>query len=408
MKKAVKILIISIIIILILLYIITFYCNKKIDNSLKTIRDLKYNINDKITCVQNKKYITEVICDFERKPGTYQATYKAKYFFIKKELTKKITIIDNVKPIINLKENEVILYEGEEYQEPGYTAIDNVDGDITRKVIIESNLNTKEQGTYYITYLVTDSSGNYSDKKTRKIIIKEKEIVKKNIYLTTITNKGIINQYIKELDTYFSKYNVSIGYLNLKNGFTYTYKPNTIYFGASLIKTVDAMYLYEKNILNNNLKNKIKKAISVSDNSAHEYLVNYIGIKKLKEYASSIGVTNLNCNSKFYCNTTVNDQINILIHLNNLIKKLENGSELKSYFINKYINYLSYDKTYTNLHKYGNTSPYFHDVGIFDTDNPYIIVVLTKENIKTEKNVANLIRNISLKINKLNNLVESY
>ena len=162
------------------------------------------------------------------------------------------------------------------------------------------------------------------------------------------------------------------------------------------------MYVYENMKLNDTLKEKVKLAITKSDNDAHAYLVKKIGKEKLKEYGNSLGATNtLTCDNNF-CNTTVIDQLNYLRHLYNMIIKDE---ELKNYFINDYGNYLSYDYSFNNLHKYGNSGKYFHDVGIFLGDNPYIIVVLTQEKSQGEAYVAQLIRDISQKINNLNSMV---
>ena len=60
---------------------------------------------------------------------------------------------DNEAPIITLHEgNAYSLYIGESYKEPGFQAIDNCDGDITKKVIVNSNLDTNKKGTYEINY----------------------------------------------------------------------------------------------------------------------------------------------------------------------------------------------------------------------------------------------------------------
>ena len=48
---------------------------------------------------------------------------------------------DNIKPEIVLKgESEVNIVENSEYVEKGYTATDNIDGDITKNVIIRKNI----------------------------------------------------------------------------------------------------------------------------------------------------------------------------------------------------------------------------------------------------------------------------
>lgn len=348
---------------------------------------------------------------------------------LKDNITPDITVsvIDTIAPEIILIGEDITINENDEYFEPGYQAIDNIDGDITYKVEVSSNVDNKVSGTYTITYSVSDSAGNETQ-VTRNVIVKEKvvttttkattttttkvvdnstdsKIGTKRTFKNTITTDEEINNYIKELNTYLSKYKISVGYVSLNNDFTYLYNEKKSYFGASLIKTIDAMYVYENNITNSEVIAKVKKLISVSDNSAHAYLKDYIGVDRLKSYSKSIGVTLKNCNDKFYCDTTVIDQLNYLTHLYKLINTLPNGHELESYYINNYHNHLSFDKSYTNIHKYGDTSPYFHDVGIFKGDNPYMIVVLTSE--KSNKNISydTLIGNISKKINELNNLV---
>lgn len=338
---------------------------------------------------------------------------------------------DITRPDIILVGGDITINENEEYKEPGYQAIDDVDGDITSNVEITSNLNNKKPGTYTITYSVSDSSGNKTE-ISRNIIVKEipkpkptpeintntntntnnannqstdSKTATKQTFKNTKTDNEEINNYIKELNTYLSKYRVSVGYVSLNNNFTYLYNENKTYFGASLIKTIDAMYIYENNITDKTLIEKVKLAISKSDNSAHAYLVKSIGTSKLKSYSKSIGVTLGYCNERFYCNTTVINQLNYLTHLYKLINTLDKGHELESYYINDYGNYLSFDKTYTNIHKYGNSDQYFHDVGIFKGENPYMIVVLTAEKLNSNLNYRTLISNISSKINDLNDLV---
>lgn len=207
---------------------------------------------------------------------------------------------------------------------------------------------------------------------------------------------------MEEINKYLSSYNVSVGYISLKNNFTYVYKPTKNYFGASLIKTLDAMYIYDKDLLNSSTKKDIKEAITVSSNTAHANLVKKIGINNLNNYALSIGGSKLNCNVRNFCDTTVNDQLTYLLHLYKIINNHQEGSTLKSYFINDYGNYLSFDKTYQNLHKYGNSGEYFHDVGIFEGENPYIIVVLTKEKYNDYQTI---IGEISSLINEFNTIV---
>lgn len=64
-------------------------------------------------------------------------------------------------PVINLKgDYKTTLYVGTEYEEPGYTATDQEDGDVTAKVTKTDNIDMNKAGTYTVNYTVQDSVGN--------------------------------------------------------------------------------------------------------------------------------------------------------------------------------------------------------------------------------------------------------
>ena len=106
---------------------------------------------------------------------------------------------DIIRPDIILNDSDITIYIYEEYQEPGYKALDNIDGDITNKVKIDSNVNNKQPGTYTITYSVTDSSGNkteltkditFSDNEKPNITLKGKSAIYVNLN-GTYTEPGV-------------------------------------------------------------------------------------------------------------------------------------------------------------------------------------------------------------------------
>lgn len=100
-----------------------------------------------------------------------------------KEISRKIEYKDIDSPKITLNGGDMIYsYINEDYNEPGYEAIDNCDGNITKKVQIEGKVDTKTPNTSSITYIVKDSSGN-EKKISRKIVVKE-HTAKGSIYLT--------------------------------------------------------------------------------------------------------------------------------------------------------------------------------------------------------------------------------
>jgi len=64
-------------------------------------------------------------------------------------------------PTITLKgDKDIHLKVGQVIYEPGYTASDPQDGDITDKVKVTSNINFYKEGQYYVNYSVKDSDGN--------------------------------------------------------------------------------------------------------------------------------------------------------------------------------------------------------------------------------------------------------
>lgn len=208
-----------------------------------------------------------------------------------------------------------------------------------------------------------------------------------------------LEQYIKDCN-----YQVSVGYFDLKSDFTYKYNADVIYYGASLIKTLDALYVYENMELTKELKALVKPTIMVSNNETHRALVNLIGLNNLKEYSKKIGTKYVLQGSDYYGNITVDDELTILKYLYNFIndenKSKDKRRELKNYFINDHYNYLNFLDSPIILHKYGYYGIYFHDVGIVLDKNPYLIVILTKEG----QNDFTIITDLAKKIYKLHNL----
>lgn len=68
---------------------------------------------------------------------------------------------DFAAPVITIiGDNPLELFQYEEYEELGATAVDDIDGDITNAIEISSNVNVEVEGTYEVIYSVSDSYGN--------------------------------------------------------------------------------------------------------------------------------------------------------------------------------------------------------------------------------------------------------
>jgi uncharacterized protein (TIGR02145 family) len=69
--------------------------------------------------------------------------------------------IDLIPPVITiLGDNPVNIFVGEPYTDEGATALDNVDGDLTYRIIVEGTVNPNVPGIYTIIYYVMDNGGN--------------------------------------------------------------------------------------------------------------------------------------------------------------------------------------------------------------------------------------------------------
>ena len=90
-------------------------------------------------------------------------------------INRKLIVGDNSKPEIKLKGNDTVyVVKGSKYEESGATASDNCDGDLTKGISIEGNVNTKKNGTYEVKYSVKDSNGN-ENTVVRKVIVQNKK-----------------------------------------------------------------------------------------------------------------------------------------------------------------------------------------------------------------------------------------
>lgn len=109
--------------------------------------------------------------------------YKIKYYIVfnNKEYNyyRTVKVVDRTTPELTLEGNtKITMLVKETYKELGYKATDNYDGDITDKVIVENNIIAEKEGTYEVTYKVSDSSGNTKEAK-REVIIKKPNIITK-------------------------------------------------------------------------------------------------------------------------------------------------------------------------------------------------------------------------------------
>ena len=95
-------------------------------------------------------------------PGSYFLTYTFTnaYGFVATN-TRTVVVADRTPPALTLfGANPLYLTLGASYVEPGYSAPDACQGDLTGSVIVTGTVNSAVIGANILTYTVTDSSGN--------------------------------------------------------------------------------------------------------------------------------------------------------------------------------------------------------------------------------------------------------
>ncbi len=125
------------------------------------------------------------------KIGVYEITYTIKNGILSSKATRIVNVVDDLKPEITLNGgNNITLCPNESFIEPGYTAIDNYDSDITDKVIIINDGDS-------LIYSVIDSYNN--EIKIRR------EINKIDIEQPVLTLNGNLSQNLVIGTPYYEK-----------------------------------------------------------------------------------------------------------------------------------------------------------------------------------------------------------
>ena len=90
-------------------------------------------------------------------------------------VTRKIQYIDLTPPEITLVGGDSVTIEaGKPFADPGFTAVDGVDGDLSDQVTVEGTVDIYLAGTYTLRYTVQDASGNESN-AVRTVVVVPKD-----------------------------------------------------------------------------------------------------------------------------------------------------------------------------------------------------------------------------------------
>lgn len=122
-------------------------------------KDLGYEFIPKRDDLISKVEITNTID--VNKIGEYEISYCFNGPYRQIKTTRKVIVKDTTAPTIKLSDtSDIYTLINVKINYPKATASDNYDGDLTKNVTIESNIDYTKVGTYKLIYKVADSSDN--------------------------------------------------------------------------------------------------------------------------------------------------------------------------------------------------------------------------------------------------------
>ena len=139
-------------------------------------------------------------------------------------VSRKIRYFDPIPPEITLLGDLTIqLDAGTAYEEPGWTAADNVDGDLTHRVQVSGEVDRYLSGTYELTYTVADDTGNTHSMKRTVIVVPRPQPdtvdpTGKVIYLTFDDGPSESTQQLLEV---LEKYNVKATFFVINSDYAH-------------------------------------------------------------------------------------------------------------------------------------------------------------------------------------------
>ena len=127
----------------------------------------------------------------------------------KRVVFRTVNYKDDEKPVINLNGGDISYsFINQEYKDKGFNAYDNCDGDVTKNVIVENNVDITKAGEYIVNYTVIDSGQNKTSVIRKVVVYDDASKIPKNgkvVYLTFDDGPG---SYTESILNVLNKYNV--------------------------------------------------------------------------------------------------------------------------------------------------------------------------------------------------------
>lgn len=165
--------------------------NKYFEEGYTATDNVDGDLTEKVTCREEDGKVYYSVTDSSGNEGT---------------AVRKIRYHDPVGPNIVLEgEDEMTVEAGVLFVDPGYSANDDTDGNLTEKVSVDGAVNVFAEGVYTLTYTVSDADGNQTS-ATRQVTVNGSATpTDRVVYLTFDDGPG---PYTQELLDILDKYNV--------------------------------------------------------------------------------------------------------------------------------------------------------------------------------------------------------
>ena len=121
-------------------------------------------VSDFVTAVSEVAASTDVVIGYHITETGDSGTFT-------RTLSVEDVPVDETPPVITiLGDNPLTITEGDTFTDPGATALDDVDGDITGSIVVTGSVDANTPGEYVLTYSATDEAGN-TGTATRTVIV---------------------------------------------------------------------------------------------------------------------------------------------------------------------------------------------------------------------------------------------
>lgn len=280
--------------------------------------------NEEIIVYKNSPFVDPGVNAYDLKDNTYNDSvevdgfidtsivgeYKLVYSFMDKQVSRKISVIENVEHLTYIVLNgEPIMYlkQYSVYNEPGYAVFDSVDSSLKDMVKISGSVNTSVPGMYKLVYSVINSDNLMISEERVVIVLGDDFGIS---YSPTEKTNGNVYINIGVVDDYYKYTVLPDGNITYERNISYPVSENGTYRFRVYGKNDE--YSEKEIVIDNIDRTKPIANCVVNQNEIGSYItVNAIDDSGIKSYVYRKGVT---AAGNFIQLNKIIDNANVLVY----------------------------------------------------------------------------------------------